>query len=63
MVSQRKGLKTAKKIPLHKWAYSLWYVQIEPSQNQDLSISLECLYKELLIALFNFEIHHSELNG
>ena len=41
--------------------YSLWYVKTEPSQNQDLSTSLERTYKELLNALISFEIHHSEL--
>ena len=38
---------------------SLWYIKIEPSQNQDLSTSLENPYKELLNACFSFEIHHS----
>ncbi len=41
--------------------YSLWYVKIDPSQNQDMSTSLERSYKELLNALINFEIHCSEL--
>ncbi len=41
--------------------YSLWYVKIEPSQNQDLSTSLERPYKELLNACFSFEIRHSKL--
>ncbi len=39
--------------------YSLWYIKIDPSQNQDLSTSLERSYKELLNALISFEIHHS----
>ena len=39
-------------------AYSLWYIKIDPSQNQDLSTSLERPYKELLNALISFEIHH-----
>ena len=59
MVSQRKGLKIAK-IPLeYGLYYSLWYVKIGPSQNQDLSTSLERPYKDLLNALFKFEIRHS----
>ncbi len=41
--------------------YNLWYVKIDPSQNQDLSTSLERSYKELLNALTSFEIRHSEL--
>ncbi len=41
--------------------YGLWYVKIEPSQNQDLSTSLERSYKELLNALISFEICHSYL--
>ncbi len=59
MGNLRKGLKTAKN-PFGAWA-SLWYVKIDPSRNQDLSISLKRPYKELLNALFNFEIRHSEL--
>ena len=52
MVSQRKGLKSAKNL-FAAWAiYCLWYVKIEPSQNQDLSTSLERTYKELWNALF-----------
>ena len=39
----------------------LWYVKTDPSQNQDLSTSLEKPYKELLNALFNFQIRPSEL--
>ena len=39
--------------------YSLWYVKIDPSQNQDLSTSLERPYRELLNALISFEIRHS----
>ena len=31
--------------------YSLWYVKIDPSQNQDQSTSLERSYKELLNAI------------
>ncbi len=38
---------------------SLWYVKIDPFQNQDLSTSLESPYKELLNACFSFEIHYS----
>ncbi len=41
--------------------YSLWYVKIDPSQNQDLSTSLERSYKELLNALISFEIRHCKL--
>ncbi len=41
--------------------YSLWYVKIDPSQNQDLNISLERPYKELLNELIIFEICQSEL--
>ena len=41
--------------------YNLWYCKTGPSQNQDLSTSLERPYKELLNELFSFEIHHSEL--
>ncbi len=48
MGSQKKSLKIAK-IPL----------QIDPSQNQDLSTSLESPYKKLLNATFDFEIRHS----
>ncbi len=39
--------------------YSLWYIKIEPSQNQDLSTSLERSYEELLNAIISFEIRHS----
>ncbi len=39
----------------------LWYVKIDPSQNQDLSTSLERPYKELLNALISFEICPSKL--
>ncbi len=42
-------------------AYSLWYVKIKLSQNQDLSIPLERPYKKLLNALISFEIRHSKL--
>ena len=41
--------------------YNLWYVKIDPSQNQDLNTSLERSYKELLNALISFEIRHSKL--
>ena len=37
----------------------LWYVKIDPSQNQDLSTLLERSHKELLNALISFDIHHS----
>ena len=37
------------------------YVKIDPSQNQDLSTSLERPYKELLNACFSFETCHSFL--
>ena len=61
MGSQRKDLKIVK-IPLeYGLYYSLWYVKIEPSQNQDLSTSLERPYKDLLNALIIFEIRHSKL--
>ncbi len=36
--------------------YSLWYMKIDSSQNQDLSTSLERPYKELLNALISSEI-------
>ncbi len=55
MGSQSNGLKMAK-IPLQ---HGLWYVKIDPSQNQDLSASLETSYKELLNELISFEIRHS----
>ena len=41
--------------------YSLWYIKINPSQNQDLSTSFERPYKELWNALISFEIRHSKL--
>ena len=41
--------------------YSLWYVKIDPSQNQDLSISLERPWKKLLNAIFGFEIRYFKL--
>ncbi len=41
--------------------YSLWYVQIDPTQNIDQSTSLERTYKELLNALISFEIRRSSL--
>ncbi len=40
---------------------SLWYIKIDPSQNQDLNTSLEKPYKKLLNALFNFQIRYSKL--
>ena len=56
MGSQRIGLKL-EKIPYGAWGiYSLSYVKIDPSQNQDVSTSLERPYKELLNALISFEI-------
>ncbi len=54
--------KRAKKLMLCSLGYniySLWYVKIDPSQNQDLTASLESPYKELLNALISFEIRHS----
>ncbi len=39
--------------------YSLWYIKIDPPQNQNLTTSLELPYKELLNACFSFEICHS----
>ncbi len=39
--------------------YSLWYVKIDQSQNQDLSTSLERSYKELLNQLFSFKNRNS----
>ena len=39
--------------------YSLWYIEIDPYLNQDLSTSFERPYKELLNAQICFEIHHS----
>ena len=44
---------------IYTFTYSLWYVKIELSQNQDLSTSLKMPHNELLNALFNFEIGHS----
>ena len=41
--------------------YSLWYVKIDRSQNQDSSTSLKRPYKEVLNARFIFEIRHSKL--
>ncbi len=45
--------------------YSLLYVKIYPSQNQNLSTSLERPYKELLNALISFEdiIHEDSDNS
>ena len=42
--------------------YSLWYVKIDRSQDQDLSTSLESLYKELLNACFSSKIGHSKFD-
>ncbi len=39
----------------------LWYVKIDPSQNQNSSTSLEKPYKKLLNPCFSFEIRHSQL--
>ena len=41
---------------LCRMSYSLWYVKIDPFQNQNLSTSLERPYKKLLNACFSFEI-------
>ena len=46
----KKGLKMAKK-SLCSIGYSLWYIKINPSQNQDLNTSLEKSYEELLSKL------------
>ncbi len=51
-------LKSTKKF-LCSMGYSLWYVKIDPSQNQDLSTSLERPSQQLLNALISFEIRHS----
>ncbi len=40
---------------------SLWYVKIDPSQNYNLSTSLERPYKKLFNVLISSQIHHSEL--
>ena len=41
------------KNPFAAWAiYSLWYVKMDPSQNQNPSPLLERPYKKLLNALF-----------
>ena len=40
---------------LWSMGYRLEYVKIDQSQNQDLSTSIERLYKELLNALFSFD--------
>ena len=57
----KKGPQNSKK-SLYSMGYnSLWYVKIDPSQNQDLSTSLERSYKKLLNACFSFEIRHSVL--
>ena len=47
------------KNPFVALAPSVWYVKIDHTQNIDLSTSLEMPYKELLNALFSFEICHS----
>ena len=54
---ERRALKQQKS--LWSMGYSLWYIKIDPSQNQDLSTLLERPYKELLNACFSFEICHS----
>ncbi len=54
----KKGPQNKQK-SLCSMSYSFWYVKIDPSQNQDLSTSLERSYKELLNASFSFEIGHS----
>ncbi len=54
----KKRLQIGKKT-LCSMGYSLWYVKTEPSQNLNSSTSLERPYKELLNALFSFEICHS----
>ena len=56
----KKGPQNGKK-SLYSMGYNLWYVKIDPSQNQYLSTSLERSYKELLNACFSFEICPSEL--
>ena len=58
MGNQRKGLKMVKN-PF--WSMGLWYVKNDPSQNQDLSTSLERSHKELLNELISLEIRHYEL--
>ncbi len=44
------GQGKASKLKINPYAqqHGLWYVKIDPSQNQDLSTSLERPYKELL---------------
>ena len=54
----KKGPHNDKK-SLCSMGYSLWYIKIDPSQNQDSNTLLKRSYKELLNALFNFEICHS----
>ena len=54
----KKGPQNKQK-SLCSMGYSLWYVKIDPSQNHDLSTSLERSYKELLNTSFSFEIRHS----
>ena len=54
----KKGPQNKQK-SLCSMGYSFWYVKIDPSQNQDLSTSLERSYKELLNACFSFKICHS----
>ena len=56
----KKESQNSKKNPYGAWAiYSLWYLKIDPSQNQDLSKSLKHPYKELLNEWFRFEIRRS----
>ena len=52
----KKGPQNSKK---SLCSMGLWYVKLDPSQNQDLSTSLERSYKELLNALISFEIRYS----
>ncbi len=54
-------LKMAKN-PFEAWAIAFGTSKIDPSQNQDLSISLERPYKKLLNALISFEICYSKLD-
>ena len=58
MVSQKRS-QNSKNSLCSMGYYSLWYVKIEPSQNQDLSTSLKRPYKELLNALISFKIGQS----
>ncbi len=47
------------KNPFATWTIAFGTSKLNPSQNQDLSTSLERSYKELLNVLFHFEIRHS----